>query len=143
MRPWCAPLLPSLALSHSVLHAHPHPHPGPRTPTPGTLTKAADVYSFGVIMWECYTGQPPFIHNLGFGFTRNAAFPTLPPNTPPTFAAVTAACLNPLPDERPTFLQVCVCRTSCRACLPACLPDTCGMLCRDWQQHHACTKPAA
>lgn len=44
--PWCQP------------HVRARPHPAARAA--GQISPAADVFAFGIIMWEIYTGQKPF-----------------------------------------------------------------------------------
>lgn len=42
------------AIAPALLHTHRRP---PELITEGILTKAADVYAFGVITWEIYVGR--------------------------------------------------------------------------------------
>lgn len=50
-------------------------HMAPEVMTSGRISKAADVYSFGILLWELYTGRHPFVglpkamlaHKVTFG----------------------------------------------------------------------------
>lgn len=80
----------------------------------GTSSKRADVFSFGVILWELYN-QELVHHNLrrfasqtsptasSFGSRRDVKAPSFDSNTPLAYALVTGACLSPNPIHRPNF----------------------------------------
>lgn len=58
-------------------------HPGgtpywmaPEVAASGHVSPAADMYSFGVLIWTCFTGQKPSVTVPGEGTMRNPHFPT-------------------------------------------------------------------
>jgi serine/threonine protein kinase, bacterial len=80
------------------------------------LTAAADVYSFGLLMYEACTGTPPY-DGLGPLDIINSVYaglrPTFPAGTPPSYQALAQACWAQDSAQRPTIaavlqqLQVC------------------------------------
>lgn len=71
---------------------------------------SADVYSFGIIAWECVTRadpygvMPPF--QVIFAVGTQGARPPMPRDCPPELSALIQACWHEQPEERPTFKQV-------------------------------------
>ncbi|RIB26177.1 kinase-like domain-containing protein [Gigaspora rosea] len=71
-------------------------------------TKAADVYSFGMIMLEVISGEPPF---FDYNFDENLAYwicdkehpqrPQIPDYVPDPYVALIRRCWNSNPQERP------------------------------------------
>ncbi|KAG2498355.1 hypothetical protein HYH03_003614 [Edaphochlamys debaryana] len=68
----------------------------------GNMTKAADVYSMGVMMWEIYHSTMSY-RSLPSGFAPRENFPHFPRKAPYDFARVVGACLDAEPSNRPTF----------------------------------------
>ena len=70
----------------------------------------ADVYSFGIIMWELlwrecpFEGQTPI--QCALGVLNNDARPPIPDWCPPAFASLIRRCVTRKPAERPTFEQI-------------------------------------
>lgn len=63
-------------------------------------TAAADVYTFGVVLWEVYHGRKCFrTTHAGFDI-RKDGFPRFPADAPLPYATLAAACLLPDPDAR-------------------------------------------
>ena len=85
----------------------------------GVVSKAADCFSFGVLLWEMASGarawagltHPQIM--LAVALQRQAL--TLPPESPPPLAALAAACMEHDPNRRPTFPEVCAALAEMRA----------------------------
>ncbi len=69
-------------------------------------TKAADIYSFGIIMWECIFEIPAFndtSHNLNLAFEICKGYrPIIIKGTDPAIAKFIEKCWDSDPEERPT-----------------------------------------
>jgi serine/threonine protein kinase len=84
-------------------------HMAPELLLEGRMTRAADVWSFAVVLWELVAGERPYrglthgqvLHQIAQG---RALEP--PACAPPAFAAFLRRCLAADPAERPTFEQI-------------------------------------
>ena len=86
-------------------------HMPPELLTAGRLSKAADVYAFGVLLWEMYTGRRPWAGLMQmqviFAVTVRRARLTFPtPRPHPRYAALADECMAPAPEDRPSFEEV-------------------------------------
>ncbi|KAA6420291.1 MAG: kinase, partial [Trebouxia sp. A1-2] len=85
-------------------------HMPPELMLEGSLSQAVDVYAFGVVLWEMYTGQRPWagmrhaqiVHTI-CGLEQQLEFPY---GTPARFKELGLACMHPDADERPSFSQI-------------------------------------
>ncbi|GET04103.1 kinase-like domain-containing protein [Rhizophagus clarus] len=73
-------------------------------------TKAADIYGFGMIMYEVISGKPPFVD---MDYDENLALvicsgqrPQIPEYTPEPYAALMERCWDLVPTNHPTALDV-------------------------------------
>ncbi|GFH10260.1 mitogen-activated protein kinase kinase kinase MLT, partial [Haematococcus lacustris] len=85
-------------------------HMAPEIMLEGRVSKAADVYAFGITLWELSTAGHPFKGVpralLGHQITREALRPLWPSVTPPGFRALASQCWNHVADSRPSFEAV-------------------------------------
>lgn len=70
-------------------------------------SEKADVYSFGIILWELATRKPPFRELNGIQVSqevvRNDLRPPIPKRCPDPFLSLMTRCWAKSPDERPSF----------------------------------------
>ncbi|KAJ9511825.1 hypothetical protein QJQ45_004378 [Haematococcus lacustris] len=85
-------------------------HMAPEIMLEGRVSKAADVYAFGITLWELFTAGHPFKGVpralLGHQITREALRPQWPSVTPPGYRALASQCWNHVADARPSFEAV-------------------------------------
>ncbi|KAK9828701.1 hypothetical protein WJX72_001598 [[Myrmecia] bisecta] len=77
----------------------------------GDISLAADVYSFGILMWALFTGTGPYIglgiHQVIFKLIYQHARPDFPGEVPPpVYAALMQKCWSQEPRDRPRFPQI-------------------------------------
>lgn len=85
-------------------------HMPPELLMDGKLTKSADVYAFGVLLWEMYTGEKPFAGmrhaQIIYHVTTLLKHPEFPPNTPPGLKELGDRCMHADKDQRLSFQQL-------------------------------------
>jgi eukaryotic-like serine/threonine-protein kinase len=76
----------------------------PEQATGSRLSGASDIYSLGVVAYECLSGQPPFIADQPLAIAimhKHDPVPPLPPDVPRPVADLVFAMLAKTPDGRP------------------------------------------
>lgn len=72
--------------------------------------RAADMYSFAIILWELLTGEVPYgglpVMKVGIKIARGAARPGIPKNSNHHFARIIQICWNADPNKRPKFSDI-------------------------------------
>ncbi|KAK9826680.1 hypothetical protein WJX74_009614 [Apatococcus lobatus] len=85
-------------------------HMPPEVIIEGHVSRASDAYSFGVLLWEMYTGLEPWAHMRPTAVIQavtDGQQLDFPASTPPEYKAIAAACFNVDPDQRPGFKGIC------------------------------------
>ncbi len=76
----------------------------PEQATGSTVTGSSDIYSLGVVAYECLTGEPPFIADQPLAIAimhKHDPVPPLPPDVPRPVSDLVLAMLAKTPEGRP------------------------------------------
>lgn len=76
----------------------------------GLLTKAADSYAFGVLLWEMWSGKRAwagtFVASVIFKVTQKGESLSVPEDCPEALGNLMAACIEKEHTLRPTFNEI-------------------------------------
>ena len=83
----------------------------PEVITNENYTEKADVYSFGIILWEFWSKEPPYkgikAKEVGIKVKNNKNFrPTIPDEVPQEIAELIKCCWDADPEKRPSFIDI-------------------------------------
>jgi serine/threonine protein kinase len=81
----------------------------PEQATGAPVNSASDIYSLGVVAYECLAGRPPFTARepLAIAFAhKHEPVPALPPDVPPPVSDLVYQMLAKTPEERPANVRV-------------------------------------
>ena len=80
------------------------------TPKGNGYSYKADIYSFGIVAWEVWSGQQPYgdlpLIEIIFGVTTNGIRPPIDAIDEPELAKLIQRCWAQEPDQRPTFDEI-------------------------------------
>jgi eukaryotic-like serine/threonine-protein kinase len=80
----------------------------PEQATGSQVTAASDIYSLGVVAYECLAGRPPFTASEPIAIAyahKHEPVPALPPDVPEPVADLVYHMLAKTPEERPASVQ--------------------------------------
>ncbi|GFR42839.1 hypothetical protein Agub_g3797 [Astrephomene gubernaculifera] len=121
----------SVRLDHTATHvSHTFQgsltHMAPEVMLEGHISRAADVFAFGITMWEIFTSGHPYRGTpgalLGHQTSREGRRPVFPPGTPLDYRQLAERCWAAEASKRPTFTEILESLTRMRADIPGPTP---------------------
>lgn len=83
------------------------PYMSPELLSLGRMSRANDVYSFGILMWQLFTGKTPYEGmtpmQVLFNVVDCSLRPDVPAECPPRYKRLFTSCWHDWPQNRPTF----------------------------------------
>lgn len=75
------------------------------------VDEKADVYSYGIVLWEIMSGNEPFAHHDSYGtfkkaITKENERPPIPEHMHPSLKQLMERCWHPDPSARPSFQEI-------------------------------------
>eukprot|EP00200_Dunaliella_tertiolecta_P016210 CAMPEP_0202421856 /NCGR_PEP_ID=MMETSP1128-20130828/50555_1 /ASSEMBLY_ACC=CAM_ASM_000463 /TAXON_ID=3047 /ORGANISM="Dunaliella tertiolecta, Strain CCMP1320" /LENGTH=1194 /DNA_ID=CAMNT_0049029899 /DNA_START=159 /DNA_END=3743 /DNA_ORIENTATION=+ len=97
-------------------------HMAPEVLLEGRVSKAADVYAFGITLWELFTAGQPYKGVpkalLGHRVVKEQRRPALPLVMPEGYRELLNKCWSHKPEHRPMFSEILGCLRELRSALP-------------------------
>ncbi|EGR33833.1 protein kinase, putative, partial [Ichthyophthirius multifiliis] len=82
----------------------------PEVISSNSYTEKADVFSYGIILWEIASREPPYRNKSGqtvsIEVIQNDLRPSIPKKTPETLANLMKRCWDKEPQKRPSFKEI-------------------------------------
>lgn len=73
-------------------------------------TEASDIYSFGIMLAEMFSGEAPFKHmtlnDIKIEVLEEKSRPALPSKLPDALRSLIERCWDAIADERPSFVEI-------------------------------------
>lgn len=95
----------------SNVHSGTITHMAPETIIAGHLSKASDVYAFGIILYEMFSGKRPYegcnVHQIYLQVGQQGKRPIFPHGVPIKIVELACSCWGPA-ENRPTFEKIVV-----------------------------------
>jgi len=103
-----------------------------------SYNESADLYSFGIVLWELLTRHDPFPNIDNFdtmvqSVCVNKERPIIPDDCPPTLKKLITDCWSPQPEARPTFSELLRTNVFDKVIIESTLHDENG---RKFWEHH-------
>jgi hypothetical protein len=85
-------------------------HVAPELLIEGMMSKSADVFAFGVVLWEMWTGKQAWAgmsqYQVIYALACRGDTISMPTDAPKDYAKLAMECMAPERSERPTFIEI-------------------------------------